>query len=404
MRKPIFGCLISVLFVAVSASAATWTPLAPLPGARCTGGSGLAVLNDSILVVGQTTHDEYSITGDAWSSNTAYPRTDRTNLATAVAGNDVFFVGGTAVPGGVDKNNIDSYNQVADAWLLDNGNAIFANGAAGTIFNAPYIYSFGGTSFGGASLAFRFVPGSPTIFVLLSMPTGRVRPAVVAHGGKLWAIGGTQGNVPMVAVEGLDVVSETWSFGPQLPVASIARAAGVVGGDIHVLLDAGLYRLVGGTWMQVGPPAPQTSDYAAVFAGNTIHAIGGCGTDHYAFAVSPTMGDTTAPTIASITASPSELRVPNHKMVPVTISVAATDDTDPAPAAQIVSVTSNEADEGLGDGDTAGDIEITGPLTLNLRSERSGKGDGRVYTITVQVADSSGNIATGTTTVIVPRK
>lgn len=403
MRKHALVVLVAICVITATASAATWSPRAPLPSAQCTGGAGVALVNGSILVVGQLTHDEYDVSGDSWSTNAAYPRNDRTNLSTAVAGNDVFFIGGSIVPGGGDRGNFDRYNQVTDGWALDIG-SFFPNALAGTIFHDGHVYSFGGTSFGGATLAFRFVPGSNSIFVLLSMPTGRAKPAVVAHDGMLWVIGGTQNGTPVAAVEVFDPLFGSWSSGPALPVASAARAAGVVGGDIHVLLDAGLYRLSGGGWSQVGPAAPQSGNYAAIFAGDNVHAIGGCSTEHYALAVSPVVADTTPPSIASITPSRDVLNPPNHKMVPVTISVAATDDTDPSPVAQIVSVTSNEADDGLGDGDTPNDVVITGPLSVQLRAERSGKGTGRVYTITIAVSDASGNVATGTTTVIVPRK
>lgn len=55
-----------------------------------------------------------------------------------------------------------------------------------------------------------------------------------------------------------------------------------------------------------------------------------------------------------------------------------------------------------GGGDTPPDWVITGPLTVDLRAERSGKGSGRVYTITVECSDASGNTATKTVTVTVP--
>ena len=54
---------------------------------------------------------------------------------------------------------------------------------------------------------------------------------------------------------------------------------------------------------------------------------------------------------------------------------------------KIIAVTSNEPDNGLGDGDTAGDIQVTGNLTVNLRAERGGNGNGRTYTITVEAKD-----------------
>jgi hypothetical protein len=110
--------------------------------------------------------------------------------------------------------------------------------------------------------------------------------------------------------------------------------------------------------------------------------------------------DTTPPTIVSATASPSNLWPPNHKMVDVTVTVIATDLVDPAPMSHIVSVTSNQPDNGTGDGDTAGDSVITGPLTVQLRAERS-QGIDRVYTITIATTDFSGNTAFKTVNVTV---
>jgi len=40
---------------------------------------------------------------------------------------------------------------------------------------------------------------------------------------------------------------------------------------------------------------------------------------------------------------------------------------------------------------------------VQLRAERAGSGDGRVYTITFSVTDASGNVATATATVFVPQ-
>jgi hypothetical protein len=110
---------------------------------------------------------------------------------------------------------------------------------------------------------------------------------------------------------------------------------------------------------------------------------------------SVTVRDTTAPAITSLSASPSVLSPPNNKMVPVTISVSVTDICDPNPHSKIISVTSNEAG--------AGQFQITGDLTVNLLADRNGTGNGRVYTILVEARDASGNAATKSTTVIVPK-
>jgi hypothetical protein len=145
-----------------------------------------------------------------------------------------------------------------------------------------------------------------------------------------------------------------------------------------------------------------------VNVGETIDFTVGYGTDGtYEFDstginVTITGGDMEPPTISSVTASPNVLWPANHKMVPVTVTVVAFDNTE-VTSCRILSVTSSEPDNGLGDGDTAFDIQTTGDLSLLLRAERSGKGNGRTYTITVKCQDEVGNASTGTVTVTVPR-
>lgn len=111
--------------------------------------------------------------------------------------------------------------------------------------------------------------------------------------------------------------------------------------------------------------------------------------------------DVLAPTISSVSATPNVLWPPNHKMVPVTVAVSASDACSDV-ASRIVGVTSDEPVDGLGDGHTAPDWIVTGDLTLLVRSERSGTGDGRVYTVTIDATDESGNVSTAATTILVP--
>lgn len=101
-------------------------------------------------------------------------------------------------------------------------------------------------------------------------------------------------------------------------------------------------------------------------------------------------------------ASPSVLWPPNHKMRSVAVSVSLSDRCDPTVHCRIESVTSNELENGQGDGDTAPDWEITGALTLKLRAERSGSGSGRVYSIGLRCVDASGNSTARTIPVTVP--
>lgn len=56
-------------------------------------------------------------------------------------------------------------------------------------------------------------------------------------------------------------------------------------------------------------------------------------------------------------------------------------------ACGITVVTSTEPINGLGDGDTAPDWEITGNAAVNLRAEGLLSGSGRAYTISIQRTD-----------------
>jgi len=114
--------------------------------------------------------------------------------------------------------------------------------------------------------------------------------------------------------------------------------------------------------------------------------------------------DTQAPTVAMLV-SPTRLWPPNHTMHVVARGVSASDVCDPAPALRF-SIASDEPDNGLGDGDTAPDwaIQTSGASLADVlvRAERSGLGDGRVYTISASATDRAGNgsnAAAGTVTV-----
>ena len=102
----------------------------------------------------------------------------------------------------------------------------------------------------------------------------------------------------------------------------------------------------------------------------------------------------TPPSFDNLVATPTILWPANHQYVDVTASVIVSDNFDPAPVVTLVSVTSNEPDNGTGDGDTTDDIVIVDDATFMLRAERAGGGDGRTYTITYEATDACGNSAT----------
>lgn len=136
---------------------------------------------------------------------------------------------------------------------------------------------------------------------------------------------------------------------------------------------------------------PSGSVFAIGTTTVTCTATNAAGSDTEDFDV--TVRDTTAPSIVQIVASPDVIWPPNHQMVEVTLTVIAFDLGDDTPVCKIVDITSNQPENGTGDGDTGPDMEITGPLTVDVRAERSHNAD-RVYKMTVECTDDSGNSST----------
>jgi hypothetical protein len=108
--------------------------------------------------------------------------------------------------------------------------------------------------------------------------------------------------------------------------------------------------------------------------------------------------DKTPPSV-TCAVTPTALWPPNHKMVPVTVSVTVTDSLSGSAGFTLVSVTSDEGDEG---DDIQGFVVGTADTAGQLRSERLGSGDGRTYTLTYEGSDVAGNTSRCSTTVTVP--
>jgi hypothetical protein len=121
---------------------------------------------------------------------------------------------------------------------------------------------------------------------------------------------------------------------------------------------------------------------------------------------------TTATTVSNpppiITLNPTiSLWPPNHKYHTVTVAemVQKVGDNCPISIDDVVIelVTSDEPGDALGDGNTSDDIVIGADCrSVQLRAERAGTGDGRVYTVTLRLRDSGGAVTRADFEVSVP--
>jgi predicted extracellular nuclease len=168
-----------------------------------------------------------------------------------------------------------------------------------------------------------------------------------------------------------------------------------------------LGEVTGTTEWHINADEPDLIDYDTTFKGPNQDAIYAPdayrSSDHDPVVVGLDTCDEIAPAIDAISVTPSVLWPANHKYVGVTATVTASDNFDPDVSVTLVSVTSNEPDNGSGDGNTVNDIVTVDDLHVKLRAERSGNGSGRIYTMTYIATDACGNSSeTASTTVTVP--
>ena len=111
----------------------------------------------------------------------------------------------------------------------------------------------------------------------------------------------------------------------------------------------------------------------------------------------------TAPPLSCATASPSvsTLWPPNHSLQPVTILGVTSPDNAPV-TIRFDSILQSEPTNGAGDGNACPDASGIGTSIAQVRSERSGSGSGRVYTLRFTATTDSGGLCQGSVDVCVP--
>jgi hypothetical protein len=154
------------------------------------------------------------------------------------------------------------------------------------------------------------------------------------------------------------------------------------------------------------PPTPTNLSFSAVLPlGTNLVTVSATdtATNSASCASKVIVVDTTPPIIAAASASPNVLWPPNHKLVNVTLTAHVTDVCSTA-SWKITHVDSNEGPVApKGSGKTSPEWQITGNHTLKLLADRSGAGNGRIYSITILATNAAGNVSQPTVvTVRVP--
>jgi N-acetylneuraminic acid mutarotase len=288
----------------LKAGAGKWTTVAPIPSPT-EGASVAAVDNFVVVAMGFSDFGDsdftriYDIENDTWSMGSSAPAFSSEGAGTSHGG--LFYsVGGR---GGAFQG-LFSYDMYNDVWSVL-PNMPTGRAGLGVVTVGNDIYAIGGRSLTGGPNSggvldvvekYDIAAGTWTTMAPMLFPRSDI--AAVAHGGKIYVLGGfnAQG-VPMAAVDVYDPVTDTWSNTPSnMPTARGALyGAGIKGGTIFAIGGwdgvypfpnaAGYivesYKISKDKWTTGYTPMPTARGEAGVAShGGLIYLVGG-GTPAY---------------------------------------------------------------------------------------------------------------------------
>ncbi len=224
------------------------------------------------------TTEVLDLNGGGWATGPLMG-TPRSSFATAVVDGAIYVIGGAN-----DRDTLDmverldpasgTWTRLASAPTRRYGSAAVALGQR--------IYVAGG---------FRDVEPLDTFEVydvasgswktLSPMPTARGDLSLVLFDRKIYALGGsgrTQDGDQTRAVEVYDPATDRWTRGPGLPDSIVRGVAGVVGGQLHVMVSSKHFVLdpARGVWSRwPGMPTPRKGARAVVID-DLMYVVGGC--------------------------------------------------------------------------------------------------------------------------------
>lgn len=320
MSKVIFGCLLGLTLVFVSAHQAlaqgTWetseppTPtLTPMPTARCC--LGLGVIDGELYVMGGSSSilEVYDPAADTWDSSSfggstllPMPGLPPALLAAAAIGDKFYVVGGCDIfdCGGKTTGRLEVYDSTTPGWTtLTSMPTPRHSMAAGAIDGKLYVVG-GGTSVCCPALDILqvFDPNDGALgswSTLAPMPTPRRELAAAVIDGKLYVVGGRDGALNRLdTLEIYDPAFDTWesSEAPAGTLASMPAplrdvlAAGVINGKLYVVggndgstfLDTvRVYDPAANTWSTEAPMPTARQRLAAAGIGGKLYVVGGDG-------------------------------------------------------------------------------------------------------------------------------
>ncbi len=235
------------------------------------------------------TVEEYDPATDIWTTKTSLP-TARTGLAVVAASNGkVYAIGGRAARGGgVFLGTVEEYDPATDTWATKTSMPTPRAYMRAAEVDGK-IYVVGGYDGNALAVVEAYDPAINAWTIETSMPTARHSLGIAPSNGKVYAIGGV-GNQQYSKVEAYDPNADTWSARLNIPTSSSNIGAATAGNGKIYAFGGGLaetheYDPLTNNWDTCcSSPNILHSHYLGVTYANNgkIYAIGG-GDDGFSF-------------------------------------------------------------------------------------------------------------------------
>jgi N-acetylneuraminic acid mutarotase len=246
---------------------------------------GLLVPLVALTVVACAASGQTSGSGYSWVHPKPHPALQRTEVAGAAIGNDVYVIGGFVPP---NQTTATVERLHGKRWSLRASLPVALNHAA-AVGHHGHVYVAGGyASRDGLSdpvrSLYRYDPVRDRWTRLPDMPTARAALALGAIDGRLYAAGGSDGTTPTDVLEIYDIAKRRWSRGPSLSVAREHLGGAVRAGRFYAVAGrnaGGNLAIVEGydpkarRWTRLPDMPKERGGNGAAVVGGRLAAIGG---------------------------------------------------------------------------------------------------------------------------------
>jgi N-acetylneuraminic acid mutarotase len=227
-----------------------------------------------------------------WASHAPMPL-PREGTCIAGIGDNIYVLEGYGPPFG-DSRTLQIYDIAHNSWSAGPTSLIRRSEGVG-VAHGGRLFCIGGRTFGSQNAVEIYDPSSETCSLGTPMPTPRRGLAAAVVGDRIYAMGGSNGSTPRSGTpssvnEIYDVAANSWSSGtpmptPRMDVVSVAHGGKiyVVGGWNRFLCGGAcntleIYDPAHDSWT-AGPPMPTARGSLTVETrGNTLYAIAGATT------------------------------------------------------------------------------------------------------------------------------